>query len=315
MIKKCVVCQNETSNTIEVSEMMLGTRDLFNYRVCQSCGSLTIDAPPKNLDKYYPSNYYSYKKPKNSSKLKGLLQKIKEQHVLNKKTFLGCFLNLIYQENSNLKAIGLCLKNNKNPKILDIGSGAGHLLKKLERHGLTKLYGIDPYLKKDMKIGNIKLTKANIVDCVKDNKKYDIVLLSHVLEHLENPSEEIENIKNLIKENGKIIIRIPLSSSKAFEIFGKNWFQIDAPRHLFVPTFKGVLALAKRQHLKTNHFFFDSNYTQFVVSKKYSKDIPLNKQSKPKIWIKLYYNLLAKKLNKANNGDQATFIFSKLSDV
>lgn len=315
IIKKCVVCHNETSSTMEVSEMMFGTRDSFNYRVCRHCGSLTIDDPPKNLNTYYPNNYYSHKKAKKSSKLKLLLQKVKDCHSLNKKTVLGHFLNLIFSEDSNMKAIGLCISNNKNPKILDIGSGTGHFLNKMDKCGFTKLYGIDPYLQQNIKIGNIKLKKAHIVDCVKSNKKYDIVMLSHVLEHLENPSQELENTKKLLNENGKIIIRIPISSSRAFEVFEKNWFQIDAPRHFFVPSLEGILALARTHNLKTDHFYFDSNDTQFVVSKKYSKGIPLINQSNPTIWNKIYYSIIAKKLNKSNKGDQATFIFSKTLDV
>ena len=40
-------------------------------------------------------------------------------------------------------------------------------------------------------------------------KSYDVILLFHVLEHLENPVEDIKRLKRFLKENGTFIIEVP----------------------------------------------------------------------------------------------------------
>lgn len=51
------------------------------------------------------------------------------------------------------------------------------------------------------------------VGCFEDidfkEKSYDVILLFHVLEHLENPVEDIKRLKRFLKENGTFIIEVP----------------------------------------------------------------------------------------------------------
>ena len=62
---KCITCQNELKNDkfYLVKEMMYGYRDEFKYYHCSKCGCLQINNIPKDLEKYYPKDYYSYSKP------------------------------------------------------------------------------------------------------------------------------------------------------------------------------------------------------------------------------------------------------------
>lgn len=43
-----------------VREMLNGTKDEFEYFVCDNCGCLQISDVPDNLGKYYGSSYYSF---------------------------------------------------------------------------------------------------------------------------------------------------------------------------------------------------------------------------------------------------------------
>jgi hypothetical protein len=74
---KCKVCLNNEDNTLFIfREMMLGLREDFDYILCNKCGCLQIVEVPKNMQKYYPYNYYSYlKSHKKASFLKKIIIK------------------------------------------------------------------------------------------------------------------------------------------------------------------------------------------------------------------------------------------------
>ena len=64
---KCRVCSNNKNNRIiSVKEMMIGTRELFDYLICNKCDCIQILNYPQNLNFFYSSNYYSLKTIKHS---------------------------------------------------------------------------------------------------------------------------------------------------------------------------------------------------------------------------------------------------------
>ena len=58
----CRVCNTEIflNVVISVPEKMFGTNENFDYCICPKCKCLQIINIPDNIDKYYPSNYYSF---------------------------------------------------------------------------------------------------------------------------------------------------------------------------------------------------------------------------------------------------------------
>src|ERR1035437_10368943 len=68
----CRICGNSTDNRSFIArERMLGLGDEFEYFECSNCLCLQISEIPKDIDRYYPANYYSYKQPAFATKLAG----------------------------------------------------------------------------------------------------------------------------------------------------------------------------------------------------------------------------------------------------
>lgn len=96
-------------------------------------------------------------------------------------------------------------------KILDVGCSTGHLLHLLQKHGFKDLQGVDPAPKAReaaLEQFGLSVTTASI-NAFKPKEKYDLIILSAVLEHLSDVSGSLRKIGSWLTENGSIFISVP----------------------------------------------------------------------------------------------------------
>lgn len=104
--------------------------------------------------------------------------------------------------------------NIKNENILDLGCGGGILTEKLAKHGanvtaLDKSKELIKIAKSRANVCSIKINYLNIdiTTYLKNCKTvFDAIICMELLEHIENKKQIINLLKNIIKENGTIII-------------------------------------------------------------------------------------------------------------
>ena len=149
----CKICGNSENNKeFKIKEMMFGFRDEFTYFECSKCGCLQIAKIPKNFKKYYPLNYYSFKKvDKSKNFLKQILKEKRDKYALFKKGLVGKIISKKYP--NVLFDMVSRIEINYNSKILDVGCGAGNFLYSLNKIGFKNLVGVDPYLRESTKGG------------------------------------------------------------------------------------------------------------------------------------------------------------------
>ena len=101
----------------------------------------------------------------------------------------------------------------KDSKILDIGCSSGIFLKDLESLGFKpeNLFGIDI---NDVAIENCKsngLQNCFVMDAqnISLSEKFDIIIASDCLEHLEDDKKALKNWKNLLKIGGQMYVFVP----------------------------------------------------------------------------------------------------------
>ena len=104
---------------------------------------------------------------------------------------------------------------NKN-KILEIGSGAGHASFWFEQKGFV-VTGIEPD-ERNVKLINEKLKQGKIFQGFGEKfgseKKFEIIWMSHVLEHMVDLEGFINKIKSNLDENGIFFIEVPNAEHK-----------------------------------------------------------------------------------------------------
>jgi len=108
--------------------------------------------------------------------------------------------------------IYLGLKVNSNPFVLDIGSGYGFFRKALDERGwFHEGVELSKYAATVCKTEfNFDTFTGTLEDySQKRNKKFDIITMWDILEHVDNPRSMLLNVKHHLSENGICVIRTP----------------------------------------------------------------------------------------------------------
>jgi len=92
---------------------------------------------------------------------------------------------------------------------------------------------------------------------------------------MDEPERVLKELYRLLKIDRYLMIRIPVLPSYAFRKYGSNWVQIDAPRHQFIYTKRGIKILADKAGFQLVDVVFDSYEIQFWGSEQYLRGIHL----------------------------------------
>lgn len=101
----------------------------------------------------------------------------------------------------------------KKSSILDIGCANGGILALLKEKGYKNVVGLDPSQACVLKIEekSIEGILGGLFDIPKSLKgrKFDCIILSHVMEHVRDLSLAMDNVIDLLNENGLLYIEVP----------------------------------------------------------------------------------------------------------
>jgi SAM-dependent methyltransferase len=258
--------------------MMSGSRDLFEYVVCNNCGSLQLQNVQAEMSAYYSDGYYSTSllvEALFQPAWKAWLKKYRDAFWITGKGWLG---RQIQQRMPN-KAIEMAnlrhLQLTPDTRILDVGCGTGIIPYVLYNAGMKHTIGLEPYIKEDIQYANGLVVKKGWLTTYND-QPFDLIMFNHSFEHLPAPHEYLDAANRLLKPNGKLLIRIPTVSSYAFQQFQEDWVQLDAPRHAMLYSRKGIELLALAHQFEVQKIIDEGTAFQFIGSEQYRMDIPLN---------------------------------------
>ena len=240
-MKKCYICRK---NSLDLKIKTPKDLEYFysrkaSYFFCYNCNILSQLPLPSNrqITKFYNNDYQNYSNSNNF------------------------FLKIISKTFFYLKFKDLSLNlSNQNKKIIDYGCGSGEILNNFYKYRYKNIVGVD-YVRSSNLNKKIKFSKN--INSVKG--KFDLIILNHIIEHVNNPEKLLKILKGKLSKNGIIIGSTPNSRDIFFKIFKKYWGCLHFPYHIHLFSKNSLKILCHRNNLKIK-FYFDIQSTGLSMS-------------------------------------------------
>lgn len=152
--------------------------------------------------------------------------------------------------------------------ILDIGSGRGwmlYFLKKYFRFETTVGTQISENAYKfSLEKLKLEIYNKDLLELPLD-RKFDVITLWHVLEHVENPEKYVARIYELLNIDGRLFIESPNFNSWSYLLTKKYWLALDLKHHLYFFTPASLINLLKKYNFKIKQVrTFSWEYSTFT---------------------------------------------------
>jgi O-antigen/teichoic acid export membrane protein/2-polyprenyl-3-methyl-5-hydroxy-6-metoxy-1,4-benzoquinol methylase len=132
-------------------------------------------------------------------------------------------------------------------RLLDVGFGSGKFLDFAKRAGWDSL-GVDP---DPVTVANaaerglsVAIGGINAVCTVAE--QFDFITMSHVIEHMHDPSTAVEKAYSLLKPGGWLFVDTPNIQSAGCRRYGSSWRGLEPPRHLVLFSWNSLSTLLRR---------------------------------------------------------------------
>ncbi len=195
----CPIC------TYNVSEVLYEYRTAdgsWPFYLCSSCGFAFIRPMP--IDSLHERSMESIE---DAELFSPLFRKMHEKLILNR------------EEHSLLSISG-----DHKLKLLDIGCGSGWTTEYWCFKGFD-VEAVEPSKARcDFARSKYRFNIHNcFVEDLKLENSYDVVVMRHILEHLEDPVRILNSVNYLLKKDGLVLIVVPNCDSIGVKLFGRHW--------------------------------------------------------------------------------------------
>jgi 2-polyprenyl-3-methyl-5-hydroxy-6-metoxy-1,4-benzoquinol methylase len=191
----------------------------YPIRRCRQCDlCYTGEVTDDELATIYSRAYYGSDKAKFLSVIETLVR-------IGHKRQAKKILDLYHRQQSKSDASELAIS------VLDIGCGRALLLQEFDKLGADCI-GIERSEFPGTSLHEIDIHVGALDDCELSGKRFDIIILWHVLEHITGLGALLEELPRHLNPGGMLVISVPNFLSWQSRFFRQHWFHLDLPRHV-----------------------------------------------------------------------------------
>jgi 2-polyprenyl-3-methyl-5-hydroxy-6-metoxy-1,4-benzoquinol methylase len=197
---------------------------------------MAVENVPADLSSYYSEGYFT-----GDVTLDGYIDYDLDKEV-TKKTYLDY-----------LDVIGKYVDKQGQISMFEVGCATGFFMNLARQRGWqTEGIDISEYaIKKAQEKGLTATTAA--LESYQNAKKFDVVVMQDLIEHVKDPVDVINRSKNLLAENGLLLFTTPDAGSLWARVWNKHWHAFVPPQHLFYFSAKNLSAILEKNGFKVIH--------------------------------------------------------------
>ena len=216
-IWSCPLCQSEKLYSFLKVRDFSASGEIFNITQCKDCGlRFTNPRPlPEDMERYYRfADYISHTDDEASGWIYRLYRWARQWTLGLKRSWVERVVP-------------------KKGRLLDIGCGTGDFAGYMKKAGWT-VDAVEPDSMARARAESKHGLAVHSEDWLKEPKEaYDAVTLWHVLEHVRDLGERIDQFTRLVRKGGYLFIAVPNSESLDASHYREFWAAWDVPRHLY----------------------------------------------------------------------------------
>jgi 2-polyprenyl-3-methyl-5-hydroxy-6-metoxy-1,4-benzoquinol methylase len=293
--ENCLLCDNIGKPLfVGLSDRLYRVPGQWNYLYCKDCGLAWLSPRPvsEDLGKCYPDSYFTHEKPDfadplsldTKDKLTAFKRRLRlailrgwfnYQHLPKQSYFLSPTATLLmllpsFREKVTMGLGQRMVSYKEKGRLLDIGCGNGTYLALMKRLG-WEVAGIeiDPEAAKIASSNfGIYVHVGDIATAPFDSESFDVITMSHVIEHVPDPVRFLGEAIQLLKPSGKVIIVTPNLQSLGARFFGTDWYYWDPPRHLVLFTPRSLALCLKKAGLSRQHIYSSPRKARKIFRKR-----------------------------------------------
>jgi SAM-dependent methyltransferase len=231
----------------------------FQLVICSNCGLLYLNPQPglQELQRHDPADsYYACRSEKEQVNIVDS-QKLVRWRTIRNGIFkpLGRIFPIFQSEMERELAYLGPVYSGMN--VLDVGCGVGDGLSFYRDRGASTCgVEISPKACEEGRNKGHHIFCGQLIEAGFENEFFDLVRFNHSLEHMTSSQSILIETNRILKRRGEVWISVPNHSGIQARLFGRWFYAIESPRHLFgfTPTTVGRLptqAEFQVEHLHT----------------------------------------------------------------
>ena len=248
----CQLCHAQgVALPYRVIDSLFGVPGEWGYKQCShsSCELIWLDPmpAPQDIGRAY-QNYYTH----------GLSLSVRQSkiaRIVERLLHKPCIYALgLYHERNQYKR--MFLDDVPKGRLLEVGCGDGKRLARMQALGwqvtgqevdsaaaqyASANWGLDVHL------GELQTLATE--------DKFDVIIMSHVIEHVYDPVALLSTCYQLLKPEGALVILTPNIASYGYQKFGANWRGLEPPRHLYLFTRATLIAAVQKAGFQNNKYW------------------------------------------------------------
>lgn len=225
----CYLCGADDGEPfITAQDDYTGKPGRFTFVTCRRCG-LHYQNPRLTIDEikfFYDDEYIAHRKKSDWGVLTRFFNWAMSRHDRQKDAIVSRFVPL-----------------GRENDVLDVGCAVGTFLQHLRaRYGVAAT-GVDfKDLGASPSLAGVDFRCGLFYEQDFGSKRFDLITMWHFLEHDYDPMRTLRTARDLLRNDGRLIVEVPRLDSTTSRLFRHRWPGLQAPQHTVLYDKRSLLA-------------------------------------------------------------------------